>query len=47
MVFLAGCAGAPRWGSWSKAPSPEHLAAAANRPAAPVLYVAGAYGTPR
>ena len=42
LACLAGCAGAPRWGSWSKHPSPEQLAAAGHQPAARVQYVDGA-----
>lgn len=46
LTLLAGCAGAPRWGSWSKHPAPEQLATASNPPAAKVQYKDGVYGTP-
>jgi hypothetical protein len=35
LTLLTGCVGAPRWGAWSKTPSPEQLAATRSQPPVP------------
>lgn len=38
LLLLTGCSGAPKWGGWSKQPSPEQLAAVMGPKPATFIY---------